>query len=185
MPSVSTTAQDSAPPRGPLYAIGVLSLVVAAFLIWMIYFKGRTAAPEWVSSLPAANAAFNSLSALCLLGGYLNIRRKNRATHKKFMLAATSFSALFLVSYITYHFSHGDTLFPGQGWVRPAYFTLLISHILLSMVALPLIFATLYFSLSGKFQFHRKVARWTFPIWMYVSVTGVLVFFVLRAYTGA
>ena len=184
MPSVSTTANDSAPPKGPLAAIGVLSLVVAAFLIWMIYFKGRTDAPEWVSSLPAANAAFNSLSALCLLGGYINIRRKNRATHKKFMLGATFFSALFLVSYITYHFSHGDTRFPGQGWVRPAYFTLLASHIFLSMVALPLIFATLWFGLGSQFRFHRKVARWTFPIWMYVSVTGVVVFLVLRAYTS-
>jgi putative membrane protein len=185
MSSLSTTAQDDTPPRGPLYAIGVLSALVAAFLIWLIYFKGRMAAPEWVSSLPAANAVFNSLSALCLLCGYVCIRRKDRATHKRFMLAATVFSGLFLVSYITYHSYHGDTKFPGQGWVRPAYFALLISHIGLSMVALPLIFATLYFSLSGKFKFHRQVARWTFPIWMYVSVTGVLVFFVLRAYTGA
>jgi len=184
MPSISTTARDSAPARGPLYAIGALSVVVAAFLIWLIYFKGRSEAPGWVSSLPAANAAFNSMSALCLLGGYLRIRRKDRVAHKRFMLAATVFSALFLVSYITYHSFHGDTHFPGQGWVRPAYFALLISHIGLSMVALPLIFTTLYFSLSSKFQFHRKVARWTFPIWMYVSVTGVLVFFVLRAYTG-
>jgi len=183
MPSVPTASQDTA-PRGALYAIGALSVAVAAFLIWLIYFKGRVEAPEWVSSLPAANAAFNSMSALCLLAGYVNIRRKNRATHKRFMLAATTFSGLFLVSYITYHSFHGDTHFPGQGWVRPAYFALLISHIGLSMVALPLIFATLYFSLSGKFQFHRKVARWTFPIWMYVSVTGVLVFFVLRAYTA-
>jgi putative membrane protein len=185
MPSLSTAAQDSAPPRGPLYAIGVLSALVAAFLIWLIYFKGRMAAPEWVLSLPAANAAFNSMSALCLLCGYVCIRRRDRATHKKFMLAATVFSGLFLVSYITYHSYHGDTHFPGQGWVRPAYFALLISHIGLSMVALPLIFATLYFSLSGKFKFHRQIARWTFPIWMYVSVTGVIVFFVLRAYTGA
>jgi putative membrane protein len=184
MPSVSTISRDSAPPRGALYTIGVLSALVAAFLIWLIYFKGRAAAPEWVSSLPAANAAFNSLSALCLLAGYINIRRKDRATHKRFMLAATFFSGLFLISYITYHSFHGDTHFPGQGWVRPAYFALLISHIGLSMVALPLIFTTLYFSLSGQFGFHRKVARWTFPIWMYVSVTGVLVFFVLRAYTA-
>jgi putative membrane protein len=184
MPSVSITSRDSAPPRGPLYAIGALSVVVAGFLIWLIYFKGRSVAPEWVSSLPAANAAFNSMSALCLLGGYLRIRRGDRATHKRFMLAATTFSGLFLVSYITYHSFHGDTHFPGQGWVRPAYFALLISHIGLSMVALPLIFTTLYFSLTGKFKFHRKVARWTFPIWMYVSVTGVLVFFVLRAYAN-
>src|ERR1035438_5589672 len=116
MPPVSTPAKDSAPPRGALYAIGALSLLVAAFLIWLIYFKGRTAAPQWVASLPAANAAFNSLSALCLLAGYLRIRRGDRATHRRFMLAATFFSGLFLVSYITYHSFHGDTHFPGQGW---------------------------------------------------------------------
>jgi len=184
MPSIPTPAHADTPPRGPLYAIGALSVLVTVFLIWLIYFKGRMAAPEWVASLPAANAAFNSLSALCLLAGYLRIRRKDKVTHKRFMLAATVFSALFLASYITYHSFHGDTRFPGQGWVRPAYFALLISHIGLSMVALPLIFTTLYFSLSGQFRFHRKVARWTFPVWMYVSVTGVLVFFVLRAYTA-
>jgi len=177
-------AQDAAPSRGVFYAIGALSVAVAAFLIWLIYFKGRAAAPEWVASLPAANAAFNSLSALCLLAGYTRIRRRQVAAHKRFMLAATAFSALFLVSYITYHAYYGDTHFPGQGWVRPAYFTLLISHIGLSMVALPLIFATLYFGLGSQFRFHRKVARWTFPIWMYVSVTGVLVFLVLRSYVG-
>jgi putative membrane protein len=165
-------------------AIGALSVVAVTFLLWLIYFKGRAAAPGWVASLPAANAAFNSLSALCLLAGYRRIRRKELAAHRRLMLAAAAFSALFLVSYITYHYFHGDTRFPGHGWVRPVYFAILISHIGLSMVALPLILATLYFSLSGQFRFHRKVARWTFPIWMYVSVTGVVVFAVLRAYTS-
>jgi putative membrane protein len=183
MPSTFTPAREAAASRGAIYAIGALSVLVAAFLIWLIYFKGRQAAPAWVASLPAANAAFNSMSALCLLAGYIRIRRKQQAAHKRFMLSAAGFSALFLVSYITYHYFHGDTRFPGQGWVRPVYFAILISHIGLSMVALPLIFATLYFSLSGQFRIHRKVARWTFPIWMYISVTGVAVFFVLRAYT--
>src|SRR5579863_719342 len=109
MPSVSMSAPGSEQAKGPLYVIGFLSVLVASFLIWLIYFKGRVAAPEWVASLPAANAIFNSLSALCLLAGYINIRRKRISVHKRFMLAAASFSALFLVSYITYHFFHGDT----------------------------------------------------------------------------
>ena len=184
MPSVSIPARDAAPSKSVIYVIGALSVAVAAFLIWLIYFKGREAAPEWVASLPAANAAFNSLSAICLFLGYRRIRRRDIVVHKRFMLAATGFSGLFLVSYITYHFFHGDTRFPGHGWVRPAYFALLISHIGLSMVALPLIFGTLYFGLGSQFRFHKKVAKWTFPIWMYVSVTGVLVFLVLRAYTN-
>jgi putative membrane protein len=116
--------------------------------------------------------------------GYINIRRGNRATHMRFMLTATTFSGLFLVSYIVYHFFHGDTKFLGQGWIRPVYFFILISHIGLSMVALPLIMATLWWALRKQFRFHRRIARWTFPIWLYVSVTGVIVYFVLKSYTA-
>jgi putative membrane protein len=161
-----------------------LSAAIAAFLIWLIYFKGKVMAPEWVGELPAANALFNSLSALCLVFGYVNIRRGNRAVHKRFMLSATAFSALFLVSYITYHYFHGDTKFPGHGWIRPIYFFILISHIGLSMVVLPLILGTLWWALRSEFRIHKKIARWTFPVWLYVSVTGVIVYFVLRAYTA-
>jgi putative membrane protein len=169
--------------RKPVPVILALSAAIAAFLIWLIYFKGKVAAPEWIGQLPAANAFFNSLSALCLILGYLNIRRRNRLIHMRFMLSATVFSALFLVSYITYHYFHGDSKFPGHGLVRPVYFFILISHITLSMVALPLILGTLWWALRSEFRFHKKIARWTFPIWLYVSVTGVIVYFMLRAYT--
>jgi putative membrane protein len=173
--------QPSAEPiRKPIVAIVGLSATIASFLIWLIYFKGRVAAPEWVLALPAANASFNALSAVCLVLGYVNIRRGNRITHMRFMLSAAFFSALFLASYITYHFFHGDTRFTGQGWIRNVYFFVLITHIGLSMVALPLILAALWFALRDQFSFHRRVARWTFPIWLYVSVTGVMVYFFLR-----
>jgi putative membrane protein len=170
--------------RKPVPTVVGLSAAISGFLIWLIYFKGKVAAPGWVMNLPAANALFNSLSAICLTFGYINIRRGNRVTHMRFMLSATVFSALFLVSYITYHYFHGDTHFPGQGWVRPVYLTILASHILLSMVALPFILITLWFAMRVQFRLHRGVARWTFPIWLYVSITGVLVFFILRAYTA-
>jgi putative membrane protein len=101
----------------------------------------------------------------------------------RFMLSATVFSALFLVSYITYHYFHGDTRFPGQGWIRPVYFFILITHIGLSTLALPLILGTLWYALRNQFRFHRGVARWTLPVWLYVSVTGVIVYFLLNAYT--
>ena len=183
---VSRSASMSAPELGrkPVPAIVALSVVVAAFLVWLIYFKGKVAAPNWVGALPAANAVFNSLSAICLILGYVNIRRRNRLVHMRFMVSATVFSALFLVSYITYHYFHGDTKFAGHGWIRPVYFFILISHIGLSMVALPLIFATLWYALRSQFRFHRRVAKWTFPVWLYVSVTGVIVYLVLRAYTA-
>jgi putative membrane protein len=176
--STSSAAQI----RKPMPAIIALSAVIAASLIWLIYFKGKVAAPDWVSALPAVNATCNSLSALCLLMGYINIRRRNNAVHKRWMLTATAFSGLFLVSYIVYHFFHGDTLFPGQGWIRPVYFFILITHIGLSMIALPLILATLWFGLGSQFRFHKRIARWTFPIWLYVSVTGVVVFAILKTY---
>jgi putative membrane protein len=183
VPSPATTS-DTDLARKPIPVILALSAAIAGFLIWLIYFKGRIAAPEWVGNLPAANAFFNSLSALCLIFGYINIRRRNRVVHQRFMLSATVFSALFLVSYITYHSFHGDTKFPGHGLVRPVYFFILITHISLSMVALPLILGTLWWALHSEFRFHKRIARWTFPIWLYVSVTGVIVFFMLRAYTG-
>lgn len=170
--------------RKPLPVILTLSALIAGALIWLIYFKGRVAAPDWVGVLPTANAAFNSLSAFCLVMGYINIRRRQKDVHRAFMLSATTFSALFLVSYVTYHFFHGDTRFPAHGWIRPVYFFVLISHIGLSMAALPLILATLWFSLRGQFAFHRRIARWTLPVWLYISVTGVAVYFILKVYTG-
>ena len=170
--------------RKPIAAIISLSVLIALSLIWLIYFKGKVAAPDWIAELPAANATFNSLSAACITLGYINIRRGNRKIHMRFMLSATVFSGLFLASYVTYHFFHGDTLFPGQGWIRPFYFFILISHIGLSMVALPLILTALWFAWRGQFHFHRRVARWTFPIWLYVSVTGVVVFAFLKYFTG-
>ena len=177
---MSTTNADQI--RKPMPAIIALSAVIAVSLIWLIYFKGKVEAPDWVSALPAVNATCNSLSALCLIMGFINIRRRNIAVHKRYMLTATGFSGLFLVSYIVYHFFHGDTLFPGHGWIRPVYFSILISHIGLSMIALPLILATLWFGLRSEFRFHRRIARWTFPIWLYVSVTGVVVFAILKTY---
>ncbi|HEX4773682.1 MAG TPA: DUF420 domain-containing protein [Bryobacteraceae bacterium] len=170
--------------RKPLPVILALSALIAGALIWLIYFKGRVAGPDWISALPTANAIFNSLSAICLVLGYVNIRRRNRLVHMRFMLSATIFSTLFLLSYVTYHYFHGDTKFPGHGLIRPVYFFILITHISLSMLALPFILLTLWWALRNQFRLHRGVARWTFPIWLYVSVTGVLVYLILRAYTA-
>jgi putative membrane protein len=184
MSSTNAHAPSGEAARKPILAMVALSAAIASSLIWLIYFKGKVLAPNWVGALPAANASFNSMSALCLVFGYINIRRGNRVTHKRFMLTATVFSALFLVSYIVYHYFHGDTRFPGRGWIRPVYFFILISHVGLSMVALPLILGSLWFGLRSQFQFHRRIARWTFPIWLYVSVTGVIVYALLQSVTA-
>ena len=162
----------------------LVSAGIVAFLIWLLYIK--TASPTdavWVNTLPAVNALLNSLSACCLTSGWLAIRRGNRAVHIRFMLSAAVLSALFFASYTTYHHFHGDTPFGGQGAIRAVYFTVLISHIVLSIVVLPLIISTLYYASKRQFVTHRKIARYTLPIWLYVSVTGVVVFFLLRAYS--
>jgi putative membrane protein len=184
MTKTVATKTEAELARKPIYAIIALSVCAAIFIIWLDYFKGRSAEPGWVIKLPTADAIFNSISAICLVLGYINIRRGNRRTHMKFMLGAVASSALFLFSYITYHYFHGDTHFLGHGWIRPVYFTVLISHIVLSAVALPLVLITLWFASRAQFARHRRIARWTFPIWLYVSVTGVIVYFVLRAYAA-
>jgi putative membrane protein len=184
MANLTTSVNDQRLARQPVPVILALSAAIAAFLIWLIYFKGKVAEPAWVLSLPAANAVFNSLSAICLVFGFVNIKRGNRMVHMRFMISATVFSALFLVSYITYHYFHGDTIFPKTSAARPFYLTLLASHILASIIALPLILLTLWYATRTQFRVHRKVAKWTFPIWLYVSVTGVIVYFFLKAYTG-
>jgi putative membrane protein len=164
-------------------AILAVSGAILFFLFWLIYFKPAAQTDAgWVTHLPLVNAIFNSLAAISLVGGWVAIRRQRRDIHLGFMLSAVAFSALFLVSYITYHHFHGDTKFLAEGWVRPVYFGILISHIVFSMVALPMVLGTLYQAARGRFGAHRRIARWTLPLWLYVSVTGVLVFAFLRLF---
>ena len=167
----------------PVLLILSLSGVVCGFLIWLIYFReGVPDYREWVNLLPATNALLNASCAVCLLGGWWSIKQSRADRHKRFMLTAVFFSALFLISYMTYHYFHGDTRFLSQGAVRVAYFFILISHICFSIIALPMVFTTLYHALRGSFDSHRSVAKYTFPIWLYVSITGVLVFVLLKFY---
>lgn len=162
--------------------IGFLSFCVLAFLFWLIYFKTGSSDQglSWVNSLPALNACLNTLTAAFLVSGYVLIKQNKVDWHKRAMYTATATSGIFLISYITYHHFHGDTKFVGLGLIRPVYFGILISHIILSMVQVPLILATLYLGITKKFVKHKKVAKITFPIWLYVSVTGVLIFIILK-----
>ena len=131
------------------------------------------------SYLPTVDAILNATSALLLVSGYVFIRRKNVQAHRASMLAAFATSTLFLICYLTYHYVHGTTRFTGQGMVRGAYFALLGSHTLLAGVVVPLVLVTLYRAWKGAFVRHRRIARWTLPIWFYVSITGVAVYWVL------
>jgi len=132
-----------------------------------------------VHSLPAVNATLNALSGILLLIGYLLIRNGKIREHRACMISAFATSSLFLVRYLVYHAQVGSVPFTRQGFVRPVYFSILITHVVLAAVVLPLAIVTLSRGLKLRFRQHRAIARWTFPIWMYVSVTGVLVYMLL------
>ena len=162
--------------RAVIAAILAISVAASAFLFWLVYVHQAPASfAHRLSFLPAVNAGFNGLSAIALTTGFAFIRSRRIQAHRNAMMTAFVFSTLFLVSYITNHALHGDQLFAGRGAIRTFYLSILSSHILLSVVALPLVLVTFFFSLSGRFAQHRKIARWTFPVWLYVSVTGVIV----------
>lgn len=132
-----------------------------------------------IADLPAVNASLNGLAAVLLLLGYREIRRGRMARHRAFMIAACITSTLFLASYVTYHAHAGSRPFTGQGSVRLVYFVILISHVILAAAILPLAVITLTRALRERFDRHRAIARWTLPIWLYVSVTGVVVYLML------
>ena len=132
-----------------------------------------------IGDLPTLNAVLNGTSAVLLAFGYLFIRRKKVNLHKACMVSAFVISTLFLVSYLIYHYHAGSKPFPGEGWTRPVYFAILISHVMLATVTLPLAIVTLARGLRGRFEKHRSIARWALPIWLYVSVTGVAVYLML------
>jgi putative membrane protein len=131
------------------------------------------------SDLPHLNAFLNSLSAAFLLTGYSRIRKNDRKWHRIFMIAAVSSSILFLASYLIYHAQAGSVRFSGRGWIRPVYFAILISHTILAAAIVPMVVLTLRHAWTSRFERHRRIARWTFPLWVYVSVTGVAVYLML------
>lgn len=132
-----------------------------------------------IADLPALNAVLNGTAAIFLVTGYTLIRRGRRELHKRCMLAALTTSALFLVSYVIYHANAGSRPFPGQGAIRTIYFAILISHVVLAAAILPLALVTTARGLRGQYDRHVRIARWTFPIWVYVSVTGVVIYLML------
>ncbi len=135
--------------------------------------------PDYIPVLPHLNAILNATSAILLVTGYTFIRLRRITAHRNCQISAFVCSTLFLISYLTYHYFHGATHFPGQGIARPVYFTILISHTILAVVIVPLVLVTLYRAVRKDFVRHQKIARWTLPLWLYVSVTGVVVYLML------
>jgi putative membrane protein len=163
-------------------ANAVVSAAALALLTYLLVLRGGGGAVGAnVRALPALNASLNGLAALLLLGGFFAIRRRAIQLHRTLMIAAFCASALFLVSYLTYHYLHGDTHYAGPEALRLPYYLVLASHVALSIAVVPLALTAFYFAFGGSFQRHKRVTRILWPIWMYVSVTGVAVFFLLRS----
>lgn len=157
--------------------IAGLSLIIVLAVAALLLIPRQTQLD--VTFLPRLNAILNGASAVCLAMGYFFIRRRRIKQHRLCMLTAFGLSAAFLVSYVVYHALAGSRAFTGEGWIRPIYFTLLISHVVLAAVVLPLALTTLYRAWRSDFGRHRRLARWTLPLWFWVSVSGVLVYILL------
>jgi putative membrane protein len=178
------SATQAAPESNKSMIAGIIALSLAAtlFLIWLIYVH---TAPQAFATrllfLPALDALLNGFAGICLVVGFFFILRRNIKAHRRSMITAFVFSSIFLVCYVVNHALHGDILYQGHGSLRTVYFSILISHIVLCIFALPMVLITFFFSLTGRFPQHKKIARFTLPVWLYVSVTGVVVFAMLHA----
>lgn len=165
--------------------LGGLGVIVPVLVAILFYFKGIFQIPGadvHLRFLPALNAGLNSLTAVALLTGYYFIRQRNVLAHRAAMGTAFGLGALFLVSYVAYHSQVASTHYGGTGFLRALYFLLLLTHISLAVVTVALVLFTLYFALTGQYTKHKRIARWTFPVWLYVSVTGVIVYFMIAPY---
>lgn len=159
----------------------VVSALALGFIFYVVMVRSA-AAPGQVDLrfLPAVNAVLNSVASVLLVSGWVAIRRRAVRVHKRLMVAAFAASVLFLVGYLTYHYVHGDTRYQGEGVLRVVYFAILISHVLLSMTVVPMALGAFYFAWKRQFARHARLTRIALPVWLYVSVTGVVIFFMLH-----
>ena len=162
--------------------VAVVSVAALSFLFWLLVWRTATPGGQDLRFLPAVNASLNATSAVLLALGLFFIKQKQIQRHQMCMVGAFASSAVFLVSYIAYHYAHGDTKFMGEGAIRAVYFVILISHILLSVPIVPGALFSFWFAGTKRFAPHKKLNRVLLPIWLYVSVTGVVIFFLLRSF---
>ena len=163
-----------------MIANAAVSALALSLLAWLLLIRRAAPGAVDLAFMPAVNAGLNALAAVLLVAGYRAIKRRDRQLHKRLMVSAFCASSLFLIGYVSYHYVHGDTKFTGQGAVRTVYFSVLISHVLLSMAIVPMALASFYYAYQARFATHAKITRILLPIWLYVSVTGVAIFFMLR-----
>ena len=162
--------------------INVLSIVIPVAVAVLLGIRQKVDLGSWTTHLTLVNAVINSITSVLLVMGLYFIRHKNIVAHRRTMLTAFVFGSLFLVSYVLYHLTNESTPFGGQGWVRPVYYFLLVSHIVLSIVVVWFVLRAVYFALSGQIARHKQTVKYAYPIWLYVSVTGVIVYLMIRPY---
>lgn len=162
--------------------INLLSLAIPIAVAVLLGIRQKVDLGSWTSYLPHLNAVINGVTSVLLLVGFYFIRQKNVAAHRQTMLMAFTLGAIFLVSYVLYHLTNESTPFGGQGVIRPVYYFLLITHIGLSIVVVWFVLRAVYFAVSGQIARHRQVVKWAFPIWLYVSTTGVIVYWLIKPY---
>ncbi len=162
--------------------INILSIAIPIAVAVLLGIRQKVDLGTWTTYLPHLNGVINSITSVLLIVGLYFIRQKNIVAHRRTMLTAFAFGSLFLVSYVLYHLTNESTPFGGQGWVRPVYYFLLVSHIVLSVVVVWFVLRAVYFALSGQIARHKQTVKYAFPIWLYVSVTGVIVYLMIKPY---
>lgn len=166
-----------------LIIIGILSVTVPV-LVAVLMFMPQTGkmGDLNVSFLPHLNAVLNSATAIALISGYTFIKKGNTRYHTTAMITAFVLSSLFLISYVIYHYQAPSTKFLGEGFIRGIYFLILITHIILAAIVVPFVLLSIYFAITKQFIKHKKIVKWTFPIWLYVAITGVIVYLMISPY---
>ncbi|WP_299458886.1 DUF420 domain-containing protein [uncultured Microscilla sp.] len=167
-----------------IWTVSILIPLVVAVLFYLQRKMGGLGNLN-VSFLPHLNAILNSATFICLIGGFVSIKNKKEQYHRVFMMTAFVLSSLFLVSYVIYHSQGHEVPFGGQGTIRYFYFVILITHIGLSLFVVPLALFAIYFAITKQIDRHKKIVRWTFPVWVYVAFTGVLVYLMISPYYPA
>lgn len=162
--------------------INILAITIPVAVAVLLGIRQKVYLGAWTDYLTLVNAVMNSATALLLLLGLFFIRQKNVVAHRITMLTAFTLGALFLLSYILYHLTHESTAFGGEGWTRPVYYFLLVSHITLSIVVVWFVLRAVYFALTNQISRHKATVKWAYPIWLYVSITGVIVYLMIRPY---
>ncbi len=182
MDTIKANSATSARDRKFLSLIALLSVAIPVVVALLFFMQKDGSSDVDVSFLPGFHAILNSLTACALVIGYYNIRKRNIRNHRAAMLTAFGLSAVFLISYVTYHFLGERTIYGGDGVLKYIYYFILLTHIVLAVVIVPLVLLSVYFGITDQLARHRRISRWTFPIWLYVAITGVLVYLLISPY---